>query len=299
MHNIKLIWSNGKLIPFEDTRVSILSHSLHYGSAVFEGIRCYMTKEGPAIFRLKDHVNRLFHSASVMGMNVPYSKGELVEAVKLTVRENELKECYIRPLFFYGEKMGLLPLDAPLNCVVIAWPWDKYFKKDSVSVKISSFERISPRSAVMSAKVSGHYSNSIIASLEAKNAGYDEALLLDYKGNIAEGPGENIFLFKGDTFYTPKEDSILSGITRDSVILFINNMGFKVEEKDIKPEDIESYDEAFFVGTATEVNAIGKIESHVFGEGKEGLKTKEVKDTYKAIVSGKIPMYKNWLEYIK
>ncbi len=299
MNDIKFIWLNGDIVPYEKSGVSILSHSLHYGSAVFEGIRCYKTEDGPAIFRLKDHIGRLFNSSSVVGMDIPYSREDIISAVIEVVKHNELKECYIRPIIFYGDKMGLLPTDASLHFAIIAWEWDKYFKKESVSVRVSSFKRIHPDSAVLSAKVSGHYSNSIMASLEARASGYDEALFLDHEGCIAEGPGENIFFIKDDVFHTPREGKIFPGITRDSIIFIINNMGFKVEETDIKPEDIEGYDEAFFVGTATEVNSISKIDGHIFGEGGEGPKTEKVRDAYKATVSGRLPAYKHWLDFVK
>lgn len=295
----KLIWTDGKFIPLEKAKVAILSHSLHYGSAVFEGVRCYETSAGPAVFRLKEHVDRLFHSAEVMGMKIPYAKKEIIDATKELVRKNKLKECYIRPLVFYGEKMGLMPLGAPLHVAIAAWPWGKYLAKDSIAVKIASLMRIHPKSSQMSAKVSGHYANSIVAALEAKKAGYDEALLLDWQGNIAEGPGENIFFVKGNVLYTPKKESILPGITRDSIMALARDLGYAVVEENIKPQQLKTFEEAFFVGTAVEVNAIGKIDKIFFGDGKEGEKTKIIKEAYVRIIRGENKKYKKWLELVK
>lgn len=284
-----MFWFNGEIR--EEVKIDVLNHSLHYGSAVFEGIRCYETAKGPAVFRLKEHIERLFHSAEVMGMSVPYSQKEILSAVKEVVKVNGFKECYIRPIFFYGEKMGLLPKEAPVNCVVAAWPWGKYLKKDAVAVKISSFSRINPHSLVMTAKVSGHYVNSIIASLEANREGCDEALLLDEEGCVAEGPGENIFFVKEDVFYTPKKGLILPGITRDSVIEIIKEKGYAVEEIKIKREDLQNYDEAFFVGTAVEVNAIASIDDTVFSCRE---KTEEIKTAYNDAVRNN----EKWISYV-
>ncbi|MBU4216373.1 branched-chain amino acid transaminase [Candidatus Parcubacteria bacterium] len=292
------IWLNGKFIDSSKATVPILNHSLHYGSAVFEGIRCYDTADGPAIFRLKDHIDRLFYSAKTIGMEVPYSKGDILEATKVLIKKNKLKECYIRPIIFYGEKMGLLPVGAPVHFAIAAWSWGKYLEKDSVSIKISPYVRIHPQSSVMGAKISGHYSNSIIAALDAKKSGFDEALLLDYKGNIAEGPGENIFFVKGKKVFTPKRDSILPGLTRDSVIRILKDKKFAVVEKNIRPAEIKNFEEAFFTGTAVEINAIGKIDNKLIGKGNIGTVAKDIKESYADIVRGKIPKYRKWLDFI-
>ncbi len=285
----KKIWANGEITSFD--KISVINHGLHYGTAVFEGIRCYDAQR-PAVFRLKDHIDRLFHSAEVMGMQPPFTKEEIVSAVKEVIQENGFRECYVRPIFFYGEKMGLSPIDAPLNCFIIAWPWGKYLKKDAVSVKVSSFLRISDRSAVMTAKVSGYYANSVTASLEALKEGYDEALLLDHEGYIAEGPGENIFFVKGNTLYTPREGAILPGITRESVMQLAKEAGYGVEEKKISLKELSEYDEAFFVGTAVEVNAIANIDDNVF-KGEEEV-TKDIKNAYYRAVHER----EEWIDYV-
>lgn len=295
----KWIWINGKFISYQAAKVPILNHSLHYGSAVFEGVRCYKTSEGPAIFKLKEHIDRLFHSAEVMGMRIPYAKKEIISATMELVKKNKLKECYIRPLVFYGEKMGLLPLGAPLHVAIAAWPWGKYLDKNSIAVKIVHQMRIHPKSSVMTAKIAGHYSNSILAALEAKKAGCDEALLLDWNGNIAEGPGENIFFVKGNILYTPQKSAILPGITRNSVMAMSKGLGFSVVEKNIKPRQLKTFDESFFVGTAVEVNAIGKIDGIIFGDGKEGRSTKIIREAYLDVVHGKSKKYRKWLSLVK
>lgn len=295
----KLVWLNGKFIPFKKAQVPLLTHSLHYGSAVFEGIRCYDTRKGPAIFRLKDHIDRLFHSAAVLGMKITFTKKEIIKAIKETVKKNNLKECYIRPIVYYGEKMGLFPLGAPLHFAIAAWPWGKYLNKESVAVKVSSFIRLHPHSSIMTAKISGHYFNSILASLEAKKAGFDEALLLDSSGNIAEGPGENIFFIRNKSVITPQKRTILPGITRDSIITIAKDLGYRITEKNIKPTELKNFSEVFFTGTAVEINAIGRINNIEFNSGEEGKITKKIKNIYLKIVHGEIKKYEKWLDYIK
>lgn len=292
------IWLDGEFVPFEDTKIHVLNHSFHYGSGVFEGIRCYNTEKGPAIFRLDDHVKRLFKSATVMGMRVPYSEEEIKNAILETIQKNDLKECYIRPLIFYGGKMGLDPADVELGVMIAVWPWGKYLSKDAVSVKISDFTRIHPKSSVMTAKISGHYTNSILASTNAKRDGFDEALLLDWQGNIAEGPGENIFFVKGSKLITPKKGSILPGITRNTVIQIAKDLNLEVEEKNMKPDEIKDFDEAFFVGTAVEVNAIGKINAMELTGDKEGEITKKIRELYSEIIHGKVSKYEKWLSFV-
>jgi branched-chain amino acid aminotransferase len=285
------------MVPDSAAKIHLLNHSLHYGSGVFEGIRCYDTEKGPAVFRLKDHVRRLFHSAGVMGMRVPYRQNEIIKAIKRVVKMNKLRECYIRPIIFYGAKMGLSPEGAPLHVAIAAWPWGKYLTKDSVSVGISSFARLHHKSSVMTAKISGHYSNSIIASIEAKRRGFDEALFLDDAGYVAEGPGENIFFVKGKTLFTPKLGKILPGITRASIMAIARRLGYKVVETDVNPKKLKKYDEAFFVGTAAEVNAIGKINKTVFGRGHEGPATKRLREAYQKAIHGQDRRFAGWLDH--
>ncbi|MCR4322918.1 MAG: branched-chain amino acid transaminase [Candidatus Azambacteria bacterium] len=293
------VWLDGGIIPLEKATVPLLTHSLHYGSAVFEGIRFYNTGHGPAVFRLHDHIARLFFSAKTMGMRIPFSQKTIEQAILALIKKNGLTSGYIRPLVYYGEKMGLSPTDAPLHVAIACWPWGKYLTKETVAVKISSFMRVHPRTSVMTAKISGNYANSVLASLEAHREGYDEALFLDYKGNIAEGPGENIFFVKGKTVVTPPEGSILPGITRNSLMAIAKDLGYTIKEQTIKPKDLKKFDEAFFTGTAVEVNGIGKIDDVIFNKGKEGQITKHIRETYAQIVSGALPRYKKWLAYIQ
>ncbi|MFA6382934.1 MAG: branched-chain amino acid transaminase [Parcubacteria group bacterium] len=291
------IWLNGKFIPFAKAKIHLLNHSLHYGSAVFEGVRCYDTPKGPAVFRLKEHVDRLFHSAKVMGMKIPYSQKTIIKTVGDLIKKNKLKECYVRPIIFYGEKMGLSPIGAPLYFAIAAWPWGKYLGHDSVRVHISKYIRIHPKSSEMTAKISGHYANSIIASLEASKSAADEALLLDYEGSIAEGPGENIFFVKGNDIFTPGKGTILPGITRDSVIKIARDLGYKIIEKKIKAGEIKNFDEAFFVGTAAEISTIGRIDKCIFKKKPEVASV--IQSIYDDAVRGKIGKYDKWLAYVK
>lgn len=298
MLNQKYIWFNGKIIPFAKAKIHVLNHSLHYGSAVFEGERFYRTKKGPAAFRLKEHTKRLFSSAKPMEMKIPFTEKEIIAATLNLIKMSGLEEGYIRPIIFYGEKMGLSPAGAPLYAAIAVWPWGKYLEKEAVSVKISKFMRIHPKSSAVEAKISGHYVNSILASLEAKKAGYDEALLLDAAGNVAEGPGENIFFVKGKKIITPRLGSILQGITRDSVIKIAEDLGYAVEEKTVKLKDLKSFDESFFTGTAVEINAIGNIGDIKFNNQKEGEATKKIREVYLKAARGEIKKYEKWLTYV-
>lgn len=292
----QLVWFDGKFITVAKATVPLLTHSLHYGSAVFEGIRFYKTPKGPAIFRLPDHIKRLFFSARTMGMKIPFSEKEIIGATTELVRKNKLTDGYIRPIAWYGEKMGLYPKNAPLHIAIACWSWGKYLKKESASVCISKFARIHPRSSVMTAKISGHYANSVLASLEARKKGYDEALLLDWCGNIAEGPGENIFFVRGNTLTTPPSGSILPGITRNSVITIAKDISLRVQEKNIKPKDLRLYNEAFFTGTAVEIHPIEKIDKIAFQDAN-GKITKQIKEIFFKAVRGEVKKYRHWLTF--
>lgn len=294
----KFVWMDGKFIKGGKAVVPLLTHSLHYGSAVFEGIRFYETKDGSAVFRLSDHIKRLFYSAKIMGMKIPYTERDICDETLDLITKNKITSGYIRPIIFYGSKMGLDPREAEVHIAIACWPWGKYLDKEVVKVKIAPFIRIHPKSSIMGAKISGHYANSILATLDAKKAGYDEALLLDYKGNIAEGPGENIFFVKGNTLYTPPSDSILSGITRDTVKALARDLGYTVIEENIKPSDIKKFDEAFFTGTAAEITAIGRIGTIRIGTGCEGVVTKNIRESYHRLIHGELTSHKNWLVYV-
>jgi branched-chain amino acid aminotransferase len=299
MNKTKYIWFNGKLIKWEEAKVHVLTHALHYGSGVFEGIRCYKTQNGPAIFRLRDHIDRLFNSARCLEMKIPFTKKEIESATKNLIKINKIEECYIRPIIFYGYgKMGLNPKGANIDCAIIVWPWGKYLK-DKVKVKISKFIRLHPKSVISSAKICGYYVNSIFATLEAEKEKFDEALLLDYKGIVGEGPGENIFIVKNKKLFTPKLGSILPGITRDSIIKIAKDMKIRVIEKDISVKELKNCDEAFFTGTAAEITPIYQIDDKVINNGEIGEITKILQERFYKIVHGEDRRYKNWLTYIK
>jgi len=299
MNKTKYIWFNGKFIKWEQAKVHVLSHALHYGSGVFEGIRCYKTEKGAAIFRLNEHIERLYNSAKFLKIKIPFSKQVIKKAIIELIKVNKIEECYIRPIVFYGYgKMGLNPIGAEVNCAIAVWPWGKYLK-DKVKVKISKFIRLHPKSVISSAKVCGYYVNSIFATFEAEDSKFDEAILLDYRGFIAEGPGENVFIVKDKIIYTPKLGSILPGITRDSIIKIARDLKIKVIEKDITVEELKNCDEAFFTGTAAEITPIYQVDKKIINNGLIGEITSILKEKFYQIVHGKDKKYKNWLTYIK
>lgn len=296
----KSIWLNGKLIPWADAKVHILAHALHYGSAVFEGVRAYKTDSGPAIFRLQEHVDRLFYSAKTLQMEVPHTAEEISKACIQTIADNELESCYIRPIIYYGYGiMGLNPVGAPIDVAVACWPWGAYLPHETVNVKISDYIRIHPNSLVTDAKVSGHYVNSILAVQALKDTNYHEALLLDYNGNVAEGPGENIFMIKDSKIFTPKLGTILAGITRDTVCKIAARANIEVIERDISPEELLLADECFFTGTAAEITPIGSINDTPIGSGGVGEITAQFKKQYEDIVTGNDPDFNEFLTYVR
>ena len=299
MEKTDFIWLNGKLVKWEDAKVHVLIHALHYGSAVFEGIRFYKTDKGPAVFRLKEHMARLLKSAKVFNMKIPFTQEQLEEATLETIRKNKIDAGYIRPIAFFGYgKMGLNPEGAPVDVAIAVWPWGSYLGEEAVKVKISKYMRIHPKSLISDAKVSGHYVNSILASLEAKEAGYQECLLLDYTGNIAEGPGENFFLIKKGKLYTPQLGNILPGITRDSIMKIAKDLGYDSEEKVISVKDAKSADECFYTGTAAEVTGIRQIDDVQIGNGNYPI-TKKLKTAFLDVVQGRNKKYEGWLSYAK
>jgi branched-chain amino acid aminotransferase len=299
MNKVDKIWMNGALIDWDAAQVHVLTHAIHYGSSAFEGVRFYETVKGPAIFRLQEHTARLFQSAKALAMEIPFTAEQLNQATIDLINANAIPAGYIRPIVFYGYgKMGLYPKGASIDTVIAVWPWAKYLAKDAVKVKISSFMRIHPKSTIATAKLGGHYINSIMASLEAHGEGFDEALLLDFEGQIAEGPGENIFYIKDQTLYTPPQGSILCGITRDSVMKICADKGLKVIEKKFGVDELIESDECFFTGTAAEITAIEQIDNHKI-KNALGPITQEIKETYLNAVHGKIPEYQTWLTYTK
>ena len=296
---VKKIWFNGKFVNWKNAKVHILTHTLHYGGGVFEGIRAYRTEKGTAVFRLKDHIRRLFYSASCLEMKIPFSQKELQKAVLDLIKINKLEECYIRPIAFFGYgKMGLNPKGVPVDTAIIAWPWKAYLGKRPVSVKVSKYIRIHPRSTVPDAKICGHYVNSILASLEAQKAGFKESLFLDFKGFVAEGPGENIFMVKNRKLFTPSCGSILPGITRNTVLKIAGDLGIEAKEKKIILEELKQADEVFFAGTAVEICPVVKIDTTLINKGKVGEITRKIKNLYQRIVHGKEKKYLYWLQFL-
>jgi len=301
---VEKIWMDGKLVDWEDATVHVLTHALHYGSGVFEGVRAYETKKGAAVFRLSDHIRRLFRSAHVYQMEIPFSQEELVEAVRDTVRENHMKACYIRPLVYrgYGE-MGLNPLNAPVNVTVAVWPWGTYLGEESleagVRAKISSWKRSDHNILPPGAKATGQYINSALAKVEALKGGYDEGILLNMAGYVTDGPGENIFIVKDGVLYTPPFSAgCLDGITRDSIIAIAHDQAYKVVERNLSRFDLYTADEAFFSGTAAEVVPIREVDDRRLGSDGRGPITKELQQTFFAAARGEIEQYRGWLTYV-
>ena len=304
MQKVKFIWLNGSFVPWEKAKVHFLTHALHYGSAVFEGIRCYDTGKAPAVFRLKDHIKRLFYSADVFGMQIPYTEAEVCSAVLQTIKANKLRECYIRPIAFYGYgQMGLNPIGAKVDFGIAAWPWGAYLGKEGlekgIRMRISSWVRPPTNVMPTNAKVAGNYVNSILAKVEAIKTGFEEAILLDIKGNVAECSGENLFIVKNGVLITPPTDNTLRGITRDSIIQIAKGFGIKVQEKLFKKAELYAADEAFLTGTAAEVTPIREVDDKQIGEGKPGPVSKKLQAKFYEVIRGKDKKYLHWLDFVK
>ena len=294
------IWYDGKLVPWRDANTHVLTHSLHYGLAVFEGLRAYSTARGTAIFRLQEHTERLYNSAHIYMMKIPYSRETLMAAHKEVVRANQLDSCYIRPIAFYGsEKMGVSPKGATVHVAIAAWPWGAYLGPDAlekgIRVKTSSFARHHVNVSMCRAKYSGTYANSILANLEATEHGYDEGLLLDVDGFVAEGSGENLFMVRGGKIFEPELTSALIGITRQSIITLAEEMGYTVAAGRITRDDLYIADEAFFTGTAAEVTPIREVDGRTIGSGNTGPVTARLQKAFFDVVTGKIDKYRDWL----
>lgn len=298
------IWFNGQLIEWRDAKTHVLTHTLHYGMGVFEGVRAYETAEGPAIFRLQEHTKRLFNSAKILGMKLPYTQDEINQAHIDVVKANNLHSCYFRPMAYYGAaKLGVAPQADDVQVILAAWPWGAYLgeegMKRGIRVRVSSFTRHHPNIHMIKAKANGNYLNSILANTEATCDGYDEAILLDAQGYVAEGSGENIFVVNEGKLYTPALDVALDGITRKSVIAIAEEMGLPVIEKRITRDELYAADEVFFTGTAAEVTPIREIDNREIGIGERGPITTEIQQRYFDIVEGKNPAYRHWLTYVK
>jgi len=297
-----LIWMNGRLIPWDDAKVHVLTHGLHYGTSVFEGVRCYDTELGPAVFRHAEHVDRLFKSAELYYMPIPFTREQLREATNQTIAGNGLRSCYIRPLVFRGYgQMGLFPLDAPVDVMIAVWEWGAYLgeagKRDGIRAKVSSWRRISPQSLIPQAKAGGQYLNSVLAKIEIQKAGYEEAILLDEHGNVCEGSGENIFVVRDGRIATPPlTASILNGISRDSAITIAKDLGFEVDVRDISRAELYLADEVFMTGTAAELVPVREIDDHAVGTGRPGEITQAVQQVFEDALHGRDPRYRDWLD---
>ena len=297
------IWQDGKLVPWREATTHVLTHSLHYGMSVFEGVRAYQTERGTAIFRLEDHTDRLFNSAHIFQMAMPFDKATINEAHKEVLRANNLESGYIRPIAFYGsEKMGVSPKGAKVHVAIAAWPWGAYLgeegMKRGIRVKVSSYTRHHVNITMVRAKAAGSYMNSILANNEVTADGYDEAMLLDPEGYVAEGAGENLFIVKKGKLYTPDLTSCLEGITRATVLQIAEELGLAVQEKRITRDEVYCADEAFFTGTAAEVTPIRELDGRQIGIGSRGPVTEKIQQKYFDVVYGRSAEHDSWLAYI-
>lgn len=293
------IWLDGRIVAWEQATIHIMTHTLHYGSGAFEGIRCYKTDNGPAIFRLSDHVDRLLHSFSIFNTPFPWSKAIIEQAIIDTIKINNLQNCYIRPIIFFGSESLLLnPNNVSVHCAIIAISMDKYLGTQAINVGISSIKRIHPESMPIHNKINGFYVNSIFAFQEVKAKGFDEALLLDYENNIAEGSVANIFFVIDGILITPPLNLIFPGITRSSIMVIAQELGIPVKEKILSPQDITQATEAFFTGTASEITPIKRIE-HIEFSRAPGIITDKIRTAYQNIVVGKNNNFKSWLTPIE
>ena len=298
------IWLDGELVPWQEAKVHVLTHTLHYGMGVFEGVRAYETAKGPAIFRMKEHTDRLFNSAHIMNMKIPFTKDEVNAAQVAAVRENNLPHAYLRPMAFYGsEGMGLRAHNLKVHLMVAAWEWPAYMSPEAlelgIKVRTSSYTRHHVNITMCKAKANGNYINSMLALNEALSGGADEALLLDNEGYVAEGSGENIFVIKDKVLYTPELTSCLDGITRKTIIQLAEERGYAVREKRITRDEIYVADEAFFTGTAAEVTPIRELDGRQIGEGKRGPITEKLQSMYFDAVKGKLAEHQAWLTHVK
>ena len=295
-----LIWHNGRTVEWREAQTHVLTHTLHYGMGVFEGVRAYKTAQGPAIFRLRDHTDRLFNSAHILGMKLPYDRDTIDEAQRTAVRLNNLESAYIRPMFYYGpEGMGLRADNLEVHCIVAAWHWGAYLGEENMNngirIRVSSFTRHHVNVTMCRAKANGNYMNSMMALQEALRDGYDEALLLDAEGYVMEGSGENVFIVREGVLYTPDLTSALDGITRKTVITLAREIGIQVVEKRITRDEVYIADEAFFTGTAAEVTPIREIDGRSIGSGGRGPITEQLQSMYFDVVHGRSETHRDWL----
>ena len=300
-----LIWMNGDFVAWEDAKIHVLTHGLHYGTGVFEGIRAYDTELGTAVFRLQDHLDRLLRSAELYYMPLPYSLEELRSATHDLIGRNGLTSCYIRPIAFRGYgQMGLFPLDAPVDVAIAVWSWGAYLgeegQRTGIRAKVSSWRRISPDSLIPHSKASGQYLNSVLAKIESQKAGYEEAILLDDHGYVCEGSGENIFVVRGGEIVTPPQAaSILDGINRRSVMQIARDLGYEVVERSLARAELYLADEVFMTGTAAEMCPVREIDDHAIGDGRPGPVTGKIQATFEDALNGRAERYRDWLDVVK
>ncbi len=305
MEQADLIWHNGELVAWEDAKVHVLTHGLHYGTGVFEGERAYPTPQGPAIFRHHDHLQRLLQSAELYYMPIPYTLEELRSATHELIAANELRECYIRPIAFRGYgQMGLYPLDAPVEVSIAVWPWGAYLGEESkqhgVRAKVSSWRRIPHDALIPHAKASGQYLNSVLAKIEATKSGYQEAILLDAHGFVCEGSGENIYAVRNGRILTPPQTAgILDGVSRKSIVQIAGDLGIEVIERDLARAELYLADEVFLSGTAAELVPVREIDDHAIGGGQPGEVTRELQRVFDDALHGRDPRYAGWLDVVK
>jgi branched-chain amino acid aminotransferase len=298
-----VIWYDGKMVNWREATTHVLTHTLHYGMGVFEGVRAYKTDQGAAIFRLQDHTKRLFNSAHILQMSMPFTKEQIMDAQKAAVRENNLDSAYIRPMAFYGaEAMGIAAKTLSTHVICAAWSWGAYMGEEAITkgirVKTSSFSRHHVNITMCKAKANGNYMNSILAHQEAANDGYQEALLLDVDGFVAEGSGENVFIVRNGKLYTPDLTSALEGITRDTIVQLAKELGIEVIEKRITRDEVYTADEAFFTGTAAEVTPIRELDNRAIGTGSRGEMTEKLQSLYFDVVKGKSAKHAHWLTLV-
>jgi len=300
----KYVWLEGKVVPFEDAKLHFLTSSLHYGTAIFEGIRSYATENGPAVFRLKDHIKRFFRSAEIFGFrDLPYTQDEIYEATLNLVQANEMDECYIRPLMYIKEGGWNLSVDhTKVDVGIAVWRWNNYLGEEAlnngVRANVSSFHRHHPNISMTKGKISGNYGNSVLAKTESVRAGFDEAIMLDHHGNVSECTGENIFIVRNNIIYTPPRNSVLEGLTRDTVITFAKDSGIKVLEETITRDQLYIADEVFVTGTAAEVIALREIDHRRIGTGKMGTVCKKMQHMYSDCVHGRLEKYAQWNDFV-
>jgi len=298
----ELIWMNGEFVAWEDAKVHVLTHGLHYGTGVFEGVRCYDTEIGPAVFRHAEHVDRLFKSAELYYMPLPFTRAQLREATLDLIGRNGLRACYIRPLAFRGYgTMGLFPLESPVDVTIAAWPWGAYLgdagKREGIRAKVSSWRRISPDSLIPAAKATGQYLNSVLAKIESHKAGYQEAILLDDHGFVCEGSGENVFVVRDGVITTPPlSASILDGISRRTAITLARDLGFDLVERNLTRGELYLADEVYLTGTAAELVPVREIDDHAVGTGEPGEVTRAVQHAFEDALHGRTERYREWLD---